>query len=246
MERSILPPMWDVPKVFRERLGERPGRQRVMAADGHLLLVLHLPPTADEVQRRGRFFWRKPDGSWTSNDVGGGVAGLSKHLAEYADAVQKFDVMEERATSAADYFEVLEGLAPLHRAASHLHLVLQEARKTIPEDRNLINFRDLSYEIERTADLLYANAKNALDFQVARRAEEESRSSRQMAVSAFRLNTLAAFFFPLVTLCAVLGVNMRTGVEDLPPPLPIATLVVAGLVLGATLAFAINRPDRRC
>ena len=43
--RSVLPYDWDVPEVFRKRLGEGAGRQRCMTADGHLLLVLHQPPT---------------------------------------------------------------------------------------------------------------------------------------------------------------------------------------------------------
>ncbi len=55
-ESTLLPSDWNVPAVFRQRLGESAGRQRVMAADGHLLLVLHAPPGADEAGRRGRFF----------------------------------------------------------------------------------------------------------------------------------------------------------------------------------------------
>ena len=44
---------------------------------------------------------------------------------------------------------MLESLLPLHRTTAHLHQVLQEARKVIPDDRDLINFRDLAYELER-------------------------------------------------------------------------------------------------
>jgi hypothetical protein len=45
--KSVVPPSWEVPPQFRERLGERVGRQRAMLADGHLLLVLHRPPKKD-------------------------------------------------------------------------------------------------------------------------------------------------------------------------------------------------------
>ena len=38
---SILPATWQVPRVFRERLGVKVGRQRAMVADGHLLLDNH-------------------------------------------------------------------------------------------------------------------------------------------------------------------------------------------------------------
>ena len=68
-EKSVLPPLWKVPQEFRNRLGEQAGRQRVMFCDGHLLLVLHRPPKEDEVQRKGRFFWRSPDGTWTSSEL---------------------------------------------------------------------------------------------------------------------------------------------------------------------------------
>ena len=240
--RSILPPGWDVPKVFRERLGDRPGRQRAMFADGHLLLVLHHLPGPDDLERRGRFIWRRPDGSWSSSDLGGGVASLAKHINEYAEAIHRFEQREEKASSSLDYFAVLEGVAPICRAVAHLHQTLQEARKMVPEDRTLINFRDQSYDLDRTADLLYTTAKNSLDFEIAKRAEEESRASRQMASSAHRLNVLAAFFFPLATVSAVFGVNMAHGVEQVAAPFPFILMVAGGLLCGLLLAMFITRP----
>ena len=41
MTTTLLPAPWQVPSVFRERMGTQVGRQRSMVADGHLLLVLH-------------------------------------------------------------------------------------------------------------------------------------------------------------------------------------------------------------
>ena len=61
--------------------------------------------------------------------------------------------------------------------------------------------------------LLYNEARNSLDFSIARRGEEQARSSHRMAVSAHRLNLLAAFFFPIATLTALFGVNLRHGLE---------------------------------
>jgi hypothetical protein len=237
-ERSVLPPTWQIPKSLRQRVGERPGRQRVIFEEGHLLLVLHQPPKAGEMQRRGRFFWRKPDGSWTASDSGDGPSVLTRHLADYSAALQQYELQEERASSASEYFAVIEGVQPLLRSTTHLHQVLQEARKLVPEDRGLINYRDQAYDLERTADLLYVAAKNGLDFEIARRSEEEAHASRKMARAAHRLNVLVALFFPLATLCAVLSVNLD---ESLARPMELGVLVVGGMVFGALLAVFVTR-----
>jgi hypothetical protein len=243
--RSVLPATWEIPQVFRQRLGDRPGRQRTMLADGHLLLVLHKPPSPDDDVRQGRYFWRKPDGTWTSSDAGSGIAGMQRHMSEFGDAIQVFDAREQEASTSFDYFGLLEGLAPLHRAAEHMHQVLQEARKLVPEDRSILNFRDQSYDLARTADLLYTNAKNGLDFAIARRAEEEAASSRLMAVSSHRLNILVAFFFPLATLSGVFGMNFSHGMENMfPTPWPLIVLVGAGLIAGAILALLVTRAGK--
>src|SRR5438045_260505 len=64
---NVIPHNWEVPQVFRGRLGTHAGRQRVMSADGHLLLILHEVPGRKEATERGaRLYWRKPDGTWQS------------------------------------------------------------------------------------------------------------------------------------------------------------------------------------
>jgi hypothetical protein len=239
--KSLLPPLWDVPQIFRQRLGAAVGRQRVMQADGHLLLVLHAPPTPEEDHRVGRFIWRKPDGTWTCNDLGTGANVVGKHLAQYADLIDKFDRQEETAATADEYFAVLEGLAPLQRAARNLHAVLQEARQLVPADRDLINYRDQAYEIERRAELTYNGAKAALDFAVAKQAEQQAASARRMAVSAHRLNLLAAFFFPLATLSALFGVNIRHGLEVVQPPIVFLVFVGLALLVGIALMRFVTR-----
>jgi ABC-type polysaccharide/polyol phosphate export permease len=62
-----------------------------------------------------------------------------------------------------------------------------------------------------------------------------------MALSAHRLNSLVAFFFPIATLTAVFGVNLRHGLEEAEPPYPFLILIVAGLILGAILNSFISR-----
>jgi hypothetical protein len=50
---STLPPSWDVPQEFRNRLGKQAGRQRAMLSEGHLLLILHRPPDPHRDKRWG-------------------------------------------------------------------------------------------------------------------------------------------------------------------------------------------------
>ena len=89
----------------------------------------------------------------------------------------RIDRAEEEAQTSEDYFEVLERLAPVYRAARHLHQVLEEARLACPDDRELLNARDQAYQLERTAELLYNNGKHLLDYTVARRAEEQAQQA---------------------------------------------------------------------
>lgn len=252
MQKSLLPASWDVPEIFRTRLGSNVGRQRPMLSDGHLLLVLHAPPNPDDPSRVGRFFWRAPDGAWKSNALGDGIRALNKHLDEYEDRINELDQAAEDATTASQYFEILEQMAPLQRAAKNLHHVLQEARTQNPDFRDIIDVRDHAYAIERTADLLFDATQNAVEFMVARRAEEQAQASHRMAAASHRLNILAAFFFPVITLAAIFGVDLGTvgatfGFEPdsraLRAVVPIAFVVclVGGLVVGGVLTRLVNR-----
>jgi len=216
-----------------------------MFADGHLLLILHAPPKPEDDERKGRFFWRQPDDTWSSDGKGAGHVALQKHLDEYHGLLDQLDQQDEAATRAEDYFAVLHAIAPLQRAARNMHQALQQAREMVPENKDLINLRDQAQQIERIAELLYAGAKDSLDFILAQRTEEQAESSYQMAVSAHRLNVLAAFFFPIATLSAIFGVNMLHGWETHPPALPIFVMLGVGLIIGVVLKAFVTRPPPR-
>ena len=211
-----------------------------MFEDGHLLLVLHAPPQPDEDERQGRFYWREPTGVWHSSEGGTGPQVLDRHLSDYAELLESYDVKEANATTSEDYFDVLEALAPLHRATRNLHRVLQDARKLCPSDRDIINYRDRSYELERTGDLLYSETKNQLDFVVAKQVEGQAKASHRLAIAAHRLNLLAAFFFPIATLSAIFGVNMTHGFEKAGGPGPFLVLIAVGLVMGILLTSIVS------
>lgn len=215
-----------------------------MEAEGHLLLVLHLPPEPDERTRRGRLLWRDPEGNWRGSDTGSGPVAVRKHLEQYAKVMDEFEKAEDAALTADHYLPLLEGLAPLLRSTRNLEQVMQEARKLVPDDRNLIDFRDQAYELARNTELLYTDTKNGMDIAIIRRAEQQARSSERVAVAAHRFNLLVAFFFPIGMLAGIFGVNLQNGLEEIPPPWPIVSLIMAGILSGVVLAVHISRSSK--
>lgn len=242
--KSLLPATWECPPIFRSRLGEQAGRQRLMQAEGHLLLVLHAPPEVDQAERVGRFFWRAADGTWVSSHHGSGPRAIMKLLADYEKVIEQHDLKEHSASSARDYFDLLTATTPLHRTLVNLHMVLQEARTACRDDRQLIVARDKAYEIMRRGELLTGDVKYGLDYAIARRAEQQAISSQHMALSSHRLNVLAAFFFPIATLTALFGVNLKTGIEETAAPWPFMGVIAVGILMGMVLArLVIVKPQ---
>jgi len=245
--RLRLPADWHLPALFAHRLGDTTGRQRAMFADGHLLLILHEPPVAGVPERTGRLFWRDPEGTWRSKPLGDGSHALKRHVAEFAERVDALEERWQSAASAEDYFLLLRAIAPLYRAARHLLAVLQEARELVPHDRDLINLRDQVGEIERALDLLHSDAQNGLDFRIAHQAEQQAERTYDMAVSAHRLNLLAAMFFPVATLSAVytaiFSLFLAHGERhEWSTPVLFYVLLLLSLLCGFALARLIARP----
>jgi hypothetical protein len=240
--KSILPATWSIPERFKARLGESAGRQRAMSHDGHLLLILHEVPGPDDRERTARFFWRNPAGEWISSGHGSGPQSVRKLLAEYSRRLELLDDSVQSAHRASEFFTLLQAVVPIGRAARNLHSTLQDAREAIPEDRDLISLRDLAGTLDRTAEVLHQDAKNGLDFVVARSAEEQTRRTYEMTVSSHRLNVLAAIFFPLATMAALFGMNIPHGLET-SRPAAFWTVLVIGMALGLGLAmWVINKP----
>ncbi len=125
---------------------------------------------------------------------------------------------------------------------------MQKAREALPGERPLIVARDEAYEIARRAELLYDDAKNGLDFAIARQAELQAESSRQMTAAAHRLNVLVALFFPIATLTAIFGMNLSHGLEEYDKqnaPWLLIGVSLVGLVMGVIVTAIITRPAPR-
>ena len=139
----IIPPTWHLPDAIRLRLGQTTyGRQRAIVEDGHLLLVLHQPPGADDSRREGVLFWRSPSGEWQWSRGGPGPAPLKRHVQSYAELESKFTQDYDKAPNTEALFDLIESLTPMTRAARNMHQALQAAREAFKADGLLIELRD--------------------------------------------------------------------------------------------------------
>ncbi len=244
-DAPLIPANWQVPRQFRDRLGKGPGRQRIMVAEGHLLIVLHEPPDADDTDRMGRVFWRNPDGNWMPKALRHGDHSLGELLVEYDRAIDELDDREERADSPEEYFAILKDLSPLVRSANNLHNTLQKAREAMPEEKALIGLRDSAYAMARRVELLAADTRHALEYRIAMQAEEQAKNSEKMATASHRLNLLVAFFFPLATIAGIFGMNLHNPLKDISERTGAMFLIgvlLLGLILGAILTAFVTLP----
>lgn len=248
---SLLPADWEIPAQLRDRLGANAGRQRVLESDGHLILVHHAPPKADETTRRGRFFWRAPDGTWRADTEKVEIDKIARHIAEYRIEIEKLEHAEDHAHGASELFDLMGHVTPLVRSTRHMYETLQVARDIMRDDRELIDARDQAWELTRRTDLLYEDLKNKLDFVVARQAESQAEHSYRLAVAAYKFNLIAIAFFPIVTLMAIFSSNLQHPFSDWETnhrPWPFLALLLIGLCAGLTLMLyfkaTVKRPQR--
>ncbi len=244
--KTIVPEHWEVPVQIRDRFGDSAGRQRAMVADGHLLLVLHKAPGPNDRERKGCLLWRNPAGVWAWTADGSTNHLLKKHVASFAERVEELEIQLQNAYYAADYFALLQAIAPLHRTSCNLHATLQKARDLMPDDREIIVARDAAGDTERAFELLYMDAKNGLDYTAAQRNELQSQRTYEMSVTAHRLNVLAAIFFPITAISSIFGMNFSTGLETLPGTYVFWGILGGGFLSGLILSKVISeKPTAR-
>ena len=55
----MIPKSWDISEKIIARLNQRTaGHQRAMMEDGQALLILHKPPSKDDLERSVVLFWK--------------------------------------------------------------------------------------------------------------------------------------------------------------------------------------------
>jgi hypothetical protein len=237
-KNADIPNNWKLPDAIVARLGKKAGKQRVIAEQSHTLVVLHKAPKKNEHHRESVFLWLDDKAVWSSSERGNGLAILDDYLQQYAKAEAALDKKYEQAHCAADYFDLLENVSPLQRAAKNMTHTLQSAREHVGSE--MIDYRDRAEEILRNIDLLYVDCKNALEYSVAKKAEEQSLLNKKALVVSHRLNIIMALFLPITAVASLLGMNLTHGLES-KNPLVFGSVVAISIVLGLVMKFWVSR-----
>ncbi len=239
MKRKAL--NWNLPPEIEARLGEGSyGRQRTIAEADHVLIILHQPPSVDQLEREPALFLRMPDGSLMANGYDAGEAKLRKLLAAYRQRWEDCDQAYDAAESAGQLLKLLETLARLNRSSTNLAQALQAARDAAKNDKFLIGMRDESDEISRAFELLTLDAKLKLDYRIASNSEAQAEQTRLMLSAQHRLNVLAAITLPLMALATVFGMNVDHGLEG-KSPVVFLLVLITGLLIGLFVKLWVAR-----
>jgi hypothetical protein len=234
---------WELPPALQQRLGSSSyGAQRVIHEEGHLMVILHEPPAGTGSERKPAVFLRKPDGSWLHKGNNPGERALQKLLESYRAALSTFEIRHEAADTSEALFQILGPLIPLARAASNLQATLQAARDAVPEDALVTDMRDRAVEIARGNELLLADTRMSLDYRLAHAAEQQARAAMEVSRAQHKLNTIAALTFPLMAIGAAFGMNLHSGLENL-PGWAYWAIFGAGIFFGMLLRGWVKAPE---
>lgn len=234
---------WELPPTLQQRLGTSSyGAQRTLHEEGHLMVILHEPPAGTGSERKPAVFLRKPDGAWLHKGNNPGERALQKLLESYRTVLGTFELRHEAADDAEALFQILGPLIPLSRAASNMQATLQAAREAVPADPLITDMRDRAVEIARGIELLLADTRMSLDYRLAHAAEQQARAAMDVSRAQHKLNTIAALTFPLMAIGAAFGMNLHSGVENLPGWVYWA-IFGAGLLFGVLLRGWVKAPE---
>jgi Mg2+ and Co2+ transporter CorA len=236
-----LPDHYQVEPELLEQFSTRPGHQRCVEGRDELLLVVHEVPQPRIPEREAIFFWKRRDGRWTQPG-GPGIAELGELLERYAQAIDRHEMVIDEADTAAEIFGIIRHSGPLARSTRNLVQALEQTLAADHDDREIRTYRDRAKELERAADLLNHDARVALEFWRAERAEEHSRASARLGRIAFRMNLLAGFFLPLMALSSLFGMNVR--IPGFMEPL-FWGIFATGILTGAALLWLVGRRTGR-
>jgi hypothetical protein len=209
-----------------------------MTADGHLLIVLHKVPEPGSSHRETLLLWHNPRGDWIANEGASGLGALHEHFESWRKVVDQLEDQMQQSPSADNYFLVLQYTTPLLRTIRNACRTMQDAREACP-DREVLIARDEAGELERAIDLLHTDAKNGMEFMIAKRGEEQAQRAHQIARAGHRLNLMMAFFLPLTAMGSIFSMHLSHGLEDWHAPWMFWGVLAGALLMGVFLLTVI-------
>lgn len=248
------PKIWDLPFDIRRQLSGRGGRQRAIAADNHLMIVLYQVPETKSDRGETVYFWRNHEHVWHYSERGGGFSSLEKVIEDYANRIAELEESLSEAKDSRARFQLLDEVTPVLRSVRNLADALHKAlelsdqqalaatvnkarRDDEPQPSQLQNVCDHANEISRAAEILKSDIESAIQFAQARQQELQSHYVCQQSKAAHRLNILAATFLPVATISSVFGMNLASGLENMTALFWIVFLASIGI--GAWVGYSV-------
>lgn len=208
---------WELPQAIIDRLGPNTyGSQRNIFEEEHLLIILHNTPSINSTEREHKVFLVKPNDDIWCNGFENGRFELNQLLNDYKNTFEELEDIIDQAQNAKQYFEVLEKLVPINRAVKNLTKTLKESRKLVENNSFILEMRDWATDLQRNYEVLLADSKLALEFRIAQKTEEQVEKTNHSLNAQNRLNTLAAFTFPIMAVATIFGMNLPHGLEKEP------------------------------
>ncbi len=209
---------WTLPPEIESRLSEDSyGPQRAIYEADHLLLILHKLPTEDDLRREPILFLLTPDNKLLCNGRPNGTTRLNRLIEDYRSRWETLENRYKLDSDAADLFDLTEATTPLKRSSANMANAIQQARELSKDYRYFIGVRDAAMDVSRAFEILLSDLRSALDFRIAKKAEEQYARSEEIAAAQHKLNVLAGFTFPVMAFATLLGMNLSHGFEKQSP-----------------------------
>jgi len=238
---KIVPDTWPLPSELRSRVGSRVGRQRLLSAQGHHLMILHQLPKPHSRDRDPAVFWRSSDGSWRCFPGRDHPGTLRDHVETVGQVLEELDDKVEHAKTATEFLEVSKISRPLQRYTRNMHAVLSQLRDALPDDADVLAARDRAYELDRLSENISDDAENGMQHTIAQHTEEQAALSERIAKESHRLNLLAAVAMPITAIGSILGMNLDNGLEALPEPASFWAIVALSFGVGSFIRSRVQK-----
>lgn len=161
------PKTWDLAFGIRRQLSGRGGRQRALAADNQLMVVLHQVPRAKSSPGHTVYFWRSREQEWHYSERGGGFSALENLIQRYDDRISELEETLANANDSRTRFQVLDEITPVLRSARNLSDALHKALE-------LSELQAAESVISKAKELSVNEDKRARRRAAAAKAESES------------------------------------------------------------------------